>query len=161
MKTFLVCSDIHGDRYHFDKMVKSLPSADGIICAGDISCGPDEIRKQAGKIPVYLVQGNCDRWRAPDLPETISFRAQGHRIMVTHGHLFAVPSTGTLKKEAKRRGCDIVIFGHIHRYFRKEEDGILYLNPGAVCGCRNTGRPSWMIMELSDDGSVHVDYIEI
>lgn len=161
MKTYLVCSDIHRNLHAFQKMVDSLPGADGIICAGDLGVRAEEVRKIAGKIPLYMVRGNVDGWYSSDLPETIAFSAQGHRIMVTHGHLFAVPSTSMLRREAEERKADIVIFGHIHRYFRKEDKGILYLNPGALSGCRDTGRRSWMILELADDGSIHTDYIEL
>ena len=38
----------------------------------------------------------------------------------------------------------------------KVEDGILFLNPGAIRGCRDTGRPSYCLMVLGDDGKIHV-----
>jgi putative phosphoesterase len=76
--------------------------------------------------------------------------------MVTHGHRYSVPYLNRLAEKAREKKADIVIFGHTHCYFMKKEDGILFLNPGAIRGCRDTGRPSYCLMVLGDDGKIHV-----
>jgi putative phosphoesterase len=103
-----------------------------------------------------MVAGNCDSWWGEDLPSLITIPACGHRIMVTHGHRYSVPYLNRLAEKAREKKADIVIFGHTHCYFMKKEDGILFLNPGAIRGCRDTGRPSYCLMVLGDDGKIHV-----
>jgi putative phosphoesterase len=52
----------------------------------------------------------------------------GLRIALTHGHL---------KSEMDRAmsgDYDVVVRGHVHRSSIREENGILVINPGEVCG---------------------------
>ena len=51
---------------------------------------------------------------------------------------------------------NFVVFGHTHQYFEKEEEGIMFLNPGAL-----KGRPEWktqtyMLIDFNDDGSIDI-----
>lgn len=156
MKKYLICSDIHRRVERLKEILKKEKGLDGIIIAGDIEADSDEIRQLAGDTPVYMVAGNCDSWWGEDLPSLITIPACGHRIMVTHGHRYSVPYLNRLAEKAREKKADIVIFGHTHCYFMKKEDGILFLNPGAIRECRDTGRPSYCLMVLGDDGKIHV-----
>ena len=58
------------------------------------------------------------------------------------------------KNDYQDRGCDIAMFGHTHRPYLEEVDGITLLNPGSLSYPRQEGRmPSYMIMDLADDGT--------
>ena len=48
------------------------------------------------------------------------------------------------------------MFGHTHRPYFEEKDGIIILNPGSLSFPRQEGRKgSYMIMELNEDKSLH------
>lgn len=52
----------------------------------------------------------------------------GLRIALTHGHLKSEMD------KAMSGDYDVVVTGHIHRASVREENGILAINPGEVCG---------------------------
>lgn len=52
----------------------------------------------------------------------------GLRIALTHGHLKSEMD------KAMSGDYDVVVTGHIHRAAVREENGILVINPGEVCG---------------------------
>ena len=52
----------------------------------------------------------------------------GLRIALTHGHLKSEMD------KAMGGGYDVVVRGHSHRAYVREEKGILIINPGEVCG---------------------------
>lgn len=61
-----------------------------------------------------------------------------------------------LEQEARDRRLDIVMYGHTHRPFYEVRGGVTILNPGSLSYPRQDGRkPSFMIMELDDQGKVH------
>ena len=57
---------------------------------------------------------------------------------------------------AKDRGCDYVVFGHTHQYFEKEEEGVMFLNPGALKGRREWKTQTYMLIDFNDDGSIDI-----
>ena len=80
-----------------------------------------------------------------------------YRVLLTHGHYYNV-SLGTeqITEDAKERGFDIVMFGHTHRPYLDDSQGIIVLNPGSLSYPRQQGRkPSYMIIELDESGQAH------
>ena len=57
-------------------------------------------------------------------------------------------------------GVDVVVFGHSHKYFEKEVDGRLWLNPGS-CGRRRFNQEITMAVMTVEDGSFEVEKIVI
>ena len=53
--------------------------------------------------------------------------ADGLRVALLHGHR-------KMDVERARGGYDVVVRGHTHRASIGEEDGVLVVNPGEVCG---------------------------
>ena len=67
-----------------------------------------------------------------------------------------------LKKEAKARGADIVMYGHTHRPAYSDEEGLITLNPGSIAYPRQSGRKAtYMIMEIDEDGAVDVQLMYV
>ena len=57
----------------------------------------------------------------------------GKKVLLTHGHLFNVKTTlKELEKKARYENVDICIFGHTHKEFLEEKNGITFVNPGAL-----------------------------
>ena len=78
-------------------------------------------------------------------------------ILLTHGHYYGV-SVGMerLKEEARARGCNIAMFGHTHRPYLSQEEGLTVLNPGSLSFPRQDGRkPTYMLMEIDENGEAH------
>lgn len=151
----LIVSDTHGSHRNLEKVLEKVGKIDKLIHLGDVEGGDDYIKAIAG-CPTHIVAGNNDFWS--DLPQQDDLFISGHHIFLTHGHYFYVSrDEERLMAEARRRGADIVIYGHIHRPMWHQEEGLLVLNPGSIAFPRQQGRrPSYMIMEISDAGEVNV-----
>ena len=154
MKKALVVSDTHGNNENLHKVLKMHPDAKCLIHCGDVEAGEDDIRCRV-KIPVYMVAGNCDYFNA--LPRELEENVFGHKIFVTHGHLYSVSvSTEVLRQEAESRGCDVAFFGHTHRPTVSYSEGCTVVNPGSLSYPRQDGRkPSYLIWEQDDKGQDH------
>lgn len=135
---FLIFSDSHGKRKNIAAaMARQIRKPDAVLYLGD---GLSDIGDRLEEIPVIRVRGNCD-WRFPGEPvgerEVLSF--EGHRLLLTHGHLYGAKSgVGGLLQAAKETGADLVLFGHTHRQelltIPEEETGktIYLFNPGSI-----------------------------
>ena len=96
------------------------------------------------------VRGNNDY--DYDYPETLVLEVGEHRFLLTHGHRQGVYfGYDGLIRLAKINRCDIVCFGHTHRYSEAEKDGILLLNPGSIWCNRDGSAPSYMIITLENE----------
>ena len=116
----LVLSDSHQQSLNSD-FVKQY---DAVFHCGDygISRGILEQNK------AYYVAGNCDVLGAKELV----IRWKGRTVLLTHGQLESVKyGFDRLVYKALDYEVSVVFFGHTHRQTVFEEDGILFVNPGA------------------------------
>lgn len=150
MKTFLIFSDVHGDKDSLQKLKNLAEQADGVFFAGD---GYSAVKKLTAK-ELYAVGGNCDIFGSPELVTEI----EGVKILLSHGHRYGVKSSLlSLTLRAKELGCDLAIFGHTHQPFCSIENGVFLLNPGASSGW---GRKTYAVLTL-DNGSANADVLEL
>lgn len=151
----LIVSDTHGQHRNLEKILEKTGSIELLIHLGDTEGGEEEIERKAG-CPVHIIRGNNDYFT--DLPAEKEFTLEGCRIFLTHGHAYMVSmSDAQLKKEARKRGADIVMYGHTHQPALTFEDDLIILNPGSVTYPRQPGRrPSYMIMNLEEGMAVDV-----
>ena len=55
------------------------------------------------------------------------------RVFYCHGHKYRVKSgLEQLAEEAKRRDCDVALYGHTHTPLITQMDGITLINPGSL-----------------------------
>ena len=93
--------------------------------------------------------GNCD-WPNPNTPETIVVEAAGHRILLTHGHVYGVQyGTRFLVEAAAEANCDIAVYGHTHVAEYTPGTPITVLNPGSAARPRDAARGSFMTVDLA------------
>lgn len=132
---------------------RPAPSTSSFIW-GTWEGGAEHIRELAGDAPAAIIAGNNDFFC--DLPNERIFTLGGHRIFMTHGHGYFVHSgTLYLKREARKKGADIVMFGHTHKPYMEEDNELLVLNPGSLSLPRQEGhRPTYIVMEIADDGQI-------
>ncbi|MBR5916457.1 MAG: YfcE family phosphodiesterase, partial [Lachnospiraceae bacterium] len=109
----LVVSDTHRYQGNFYELLETLDDIDYVIHCGDVEGCEDEMESVCD-VPFVAVAGNND-W-CSFLPRERVLELCGHRIFVTHGHLYNVSSgLWRIIDEAKDRECDIALFGHTHR----------------------------------------------
>lgn len=131
----LVVSDSHS-ALSFMLNCAQVLKPDVIIHLGDHYDDGEVLRDSCPNARVYLLPGNCDRYRAPTwVPEILTDTLGGLKFYMTHGHRHSVKSTlGPLLRDARAAGCSIVLYGHTHSaYCHQEEDGLWVMNPGS-CG---------------------------
>ena len=131
----LVFSDSHSGMSFMRRCAQAL-KPDVLIHLGDHYDDGEAIRDENPNASVYLLPGNCDRYRAPiHAMEILTQRIGGVCFYMTHGHLHGVKMTLVrLLRDARAAGADVVLYGHTHQaYCQREEDGLWVMNPGS-CG---------------------------
>lgn len=150
----LIVSDTHHSNDNYLKVIQKTKPVDMVIHCGDIEGSEYLIAKSAG-CPVQMVMGNNDFFS--DLPREKEFCVGKYKIWLTHGHTYYVSmSNETIKREARERGVDIVMYGHSHRPVIDIDRGITAINPGSLTYPRQEGRrPSFIIMDIDKNGEAH------
>lgn len=123
-----------------------------------IHCGDSELSADQPEMNGFVtVRGNCDN-EDRFLDEEV-LQIGGHRIFVTHGHLFAVKSTlMNLYYRAKELAADIVCFGHSHTLGVELVDDILFINPGSIRLPRGRRERTYCLLELKRDAAELIIY---
>ena len=144
MKHILILSDTHG--LLREEVKALLARADVVIHAGDINTPAivDALRA-AGES--YIVRGNNDKDWAEGLPLSLTFTVEGVRFFLAHN-----------KKSVAKDGTRIIviIIGHSHKYEAREENGVLWLNPGS-CGRRRFHQEITLCRIEAEDGHFRVE----
>lgn len=152
----LIVSDTHRQNNNYLKVLERERPVDMVIHCGDAEGSEYLICESAG-CPVEIVTGNNDFFS--ELPREKEFTIGSYKVWLTHGHNYYVTmGNESLKEEAAARGADIVIYGHTHRPLVDIEDKIIAVNPGSLAYPRQEGkRPSYVMMELDNEGKAHFD----
>ena len=149
----LIISDTHGRHTGLDRVLEEAGEIDMFIHLGDVEGGEDYINAVVD-CEKHMVRGNNDFFS--DLPREEEFYIGRYEVFITHGHPYYVSlDPEYIREEGAARKADIVMFGHTHKPYFEQKDGLTVLNPGSVSFPRQEGRKgSYMIMEMSDDGKV-------
>jgi len=146
----LIVSDTHRDDRNLEKVLKLVGPIDHLIHLGDAE-GSEFYYEQIANCPIHIVSGNCDYYS--DLPREEEFMLGKYRVLITHGHYYQVAfGTEELKRIARERGYDIVMYGHTHRPLVETEGGITIINPGSLTKPRQDHRPSYIFAETDKNG---------
>lgn len=143
-----ILSDTHG--LLRPAVIARLKTADAILHAGDIN-KPSIVHQLRQYAPLYVVRGNNDRGWAEDIPHDLTVTLEGVTFYLVHN-----------KKEvpADLSHVDVVVFGHSHKYFQQEREGILWLNPGS-CGPRRFHQEITMMMAQVTEGRIQVEKLSL
>lgn len=150
----LIVSDTHHHNDNYLRVLERVAPIDMVVHCGDVE-GSEYLIAQSAGCPVEMVMGNNDFFS--DLPREKEFHIGRYKVWLTHGHTYYVSmSNETIKKEAKERGVDIVMYGHSHRPIVDIESDIIAVNPGSLTYPRQEGKqPSFIIMDLDKNGDAH------
>ena len=120
-----VISDTHN--FLDPKVSQILAGVDHILHGGDIGM-PWVILELQSIAPVTAVLGNTDepglRFRETEVVELEKGKFLVHHIVNP------LDLTDSLRRRIARERPNVVVFGHTHKPFWQEIDGILYFNPG-------------------------------
>ena len=155
MKKILVLSDSHGEIKNMLYAVKKT-RPDMIIHLGDCASDANRLRELVPDIDIVNVPGNCD-FSDEEAEQILSI--EGFRILICHGHTYAVKmSYLSLECGALEKEVDLVMFGHTHRVFYDNHNGLYMFNPGSI-GSPGYGAPaSYGIVTLDGENeSIDLD----
>ena len=145
-----IVSDSHGDIESLKAMLQypEAAQAEMWLHAGDYAADADALEQLTGK-SVVRVLGNCDLPLDGTYGETV-VEAGGHRIFLTHGHLFHVRfDTAILAAAAREAGADIAVYGHTHIALYERQGDVTVFNPGSVARPRDAVQGSFMMINLT------------
>ena len=150
----LIISDTHGHLSNLPPVLKGVGPLAHLIHCGDVEGQAKEIASMAD-CPCTFVRGNNDFFGTLPSEETLSFGQ--YRILVTHGHRLGVSwSNRELVLEARKKGCNVAMYGHTHIPYidvGSYEEGLTLLNPGSLSFPRHDRRqPTFATMEIDSRG---------
>ncbi len=144
-------SDTHG--LLRPEVADAFDGVEFIIHAGDIDV-PEVIAQLERIAPVHAVRGNMDFGPLRErLSETAVVEAGGRQFYVLH-------DLQRLDLDPAAAGFDAVIFGHSHRPFIDEKEGVLFVNPGSA-GHRRFGKPVSVARLVAKNGRLSAKIIEL
>lgn len=156
----LIISDIHGSSYYAEKIkeIDEREKPDQIILLGDLYYhGPrNDLTQEYNPMKVAgilndfegklrTVRGNCDA----EVDEMISnfkfeqhieMQVNGKNVFFTHGHVYNM-------ENVPDKDIDIMFYGHYHTGFIKEENEIIFANPGSISLPKNNTEHSYIIFD--------------
>ena len=102
-----------------------------------------------------------------ELVSEIRFEAEGKRILLVHGsprkmneYLFEDRALSSFQRLAASSNADIIVFGHTHKPYVKEVDGVRFVNAGSV-GKPKDGDWRACYVLLSPDPATQVQFIRV
>ena len=127
----LVISDTHGYIGNAVSLIEEM-NPDYIVHLGDIASDCDELVSIYPMKRIICVLGNNDFFcknypidRVAQIGDKIIYMCHGHKCNVKAG-------LELLKRTAREKNADIVLFGHTHRAFVEQTDDMLIMNPGST-----------------------------
>ena len=146
MEKVLLLSDSHRDISFLEKLPLLHPEIHIFWHCGDSELPSGYMRQWIN------VQGNCDAYQEYPAYQTITLA--GHRFLLVHGdrYLHYASNCDRLVQFAHQQQCTFVCFGHTHVYMDQTVDGIRLLNPGSIRFPRDDHGPSYMILDVGEDG---------
>lgn len=150
----LIVSDTHGRHENLEHALRKEKPIDLMVHLGDAEGCEGRIR-QLAECPLKIVAGNCD-FLSGLRPEE-EFDIGKYAVLITHGHYFNVNAgLEDIRKDARGRSRDVVMFGHTHRPLIDYGPDLVTLNPGSLSYPRQDGkRPSYIVMTLDEKGEAH------
>ena len=158
----MVASDIHGSARFCRELTEAWrrEAPDRLLLLGDLlyhgprndlpdGYAPKEVIAMLNALsPAPLcVRGNCEAevdqmvLNFPVLADYAWLDVNGLRIFATHGHLYGEDNPPPLAEG------DILLCGHTHVPAWRQQNGILYLNPGSVSLPKEHSPRGYLILE--------------
>ena len=165
---FLIASDIHGSSVAAEAVVRAFTreKADELVLLGDIynhgprnplpeGYAPLKVAEILNSLPrLTVIKGNCDSEvdtmisSFPFLESALVF-ADGKRVFLTHGHVF--------NEQNVPKNVDLLLYGHFHVGFIKEQNGVILANPGSAALPKENSQKGYLLL---DDGILYLKNLD-
>lgn len=154
----VVFADSHTD---VDTMniVTEIEHPDMVIHLGDHVRDGAELQELFNNIPMELVKGNTDK--TDDYPSEKLIKINNTTIFLTHGDEYGVEDgLDDINEIGISYGADIIMFGHTHKSFLYNQDGVWLMNPGRIG--RKSGKHinATFGVVIIDDGIINCNIVE-
>ena len=124
----IVMSDSHNNYFALNKIVQDF-YADLYIHLGDGERELNRIYTQYPDKKFIHIAGNCD-FASLSEKELLFTPDDQNCIFAVHGHQYGVKSSvEPLKKIAREKGANILLYGHTHARFNEYDNGLYTKNP--------------------------------
>ena len=154
-----IMSDSHGNTMAVDQAIQKAGQVDVWLHAGDLIQDAEYLSIVTGKEVIH-VAGNCD-WPQSSVPEEILIEKAGHKIFLSHGHIYGVKrGNSDYYRAALAKGADVAIYGHTHVAEIDEKKNCLMINPGSVSHPRDGQAQSFMVLNLQGQ-EIKVEHFHI
>ena len=147
MSKILVVSDSHNNQKAIEQIVNMYPKCDAYLHLGDSGVYESQL------YPFISVKGNNDYYINDEVK---ILTINNIRIYMTHGHKMYL-NEEVMVNIAKKNNCKMFLFGHTHRPFYKEIDGIHLLNPGSISLSRSAVGETYAIIEIDENTNINVE----
>lgn len=150
----IIFSDSHGNIKNIIMAIEKFKDKiDIIIHLGDYITDTEKIKDIFPQIELIGISGNND---FSSVSSHKSLEILGNKIFMTHGHEYNVYfGIERLFYKAIEINANIVLYGHTHKYFSLEEDGILILNPGSISCPRGGIICTFAILDIEEGHVTH------
>ncbi len=148
MTRLIVLSDSHGDVDAIRRVLTAEKTIGAVVYLGDGMRDLEQVMSEFKGLRFYAVRGNCDFHSF----EPIDALAPFDRVIAyyTHGHMHGVKyELEALIKAASVRGATLALFGHTHKPYCEQHQGITLFNPGS-CGRCYTGENTYGVITLQE-----------
>ena len=153
-----IVSDTHGNVENLRKVAEELVEnldVDFIIHLGD-ECEDIKVLDEF-EIEVVLVHGvYCQHYQDPEITNRVLCQFDGYRFLLTHTdtrHKNDLPGDPDPQELAAAGEVDLVLYGHTHVPGIKQENGVIWLNPGHLKDEDKKGySPSFAVIQTDDEG---------
>jgi putative phosphoesterase len=145
----VILGDTHDETELMDPVSETLASASLVAHTGDFTTGGvlDSFEDIAPEL--VAVAGNRDSEAVRErLPEWRTFKYEGYRFLLTHGHRHDRTSLSLL---ARQEEADVVGVGHTHRAGIDHVGDVVVVNPGSHADPRG-GEPTMAVVTRTGDG---------
>lgn len=155
-----VFSDSHGNLTVLKQALDQMGAVDVIIHLGDYVQDALHLRNLTN-IPIHIVQGNMDQ-DAVEGSLVLETTIGGYKFFATHGHQYGVKNNlDQLYHAALEKNADVILFGHTHEAYHRDDGQILIMNPGSIGASHVGDIESFGLLTITEDGDIKSEIFPI
>lgn len=142
----LVLSDAHGNINYIKRAIENEPTANKVFYLGDGSSDALRLKENYPDKEFIIIKGNND---VGAFLEAYTGFVKGVKTLAVHGHRQYVKyNLDRLYFMALENEAKLVLYGHTHTADTTYQNGIYFLNPGALSGIK----PTYMVIDFEKSG---------
>ncbi|MFH1255214.1 MAG: YfcE family phosphodiesterase [bacterium] len=159
---FLIISDIHDNSANLEKCARwgKSEKIENAICCGDVANAETLKRLAENFKAVYLVRGNMEIYGESEIEKYENIKYGGRfGVFEISGKIIGLchePRFMAQVLEIKK--CSVIFYGHTHKPWIEEKDGIISANPGTLGGVFN--KASFAVWD-SESGKLELKILEL